>query len=36
MIVDAAGLPVRGELIKMGSVIPKVYGGWNNEFKYKN
>lgn len=36
IIVDGGGLPVRGELIKMGSVLPKVYGGWNNEFNYKN
>lgn len=35
IIVDAAGLPTRGELIKMGSVLPKVYGGWNNDFTFK-
>lgn len=35
MIVDAAGLPVRGELIPMGSVLPKAYGGWNNQFNVK-
>jgi TonB-linked SusC/RagA family outer membrane protein len=35
MIVDAAGLPVRGDLIPMGSVLPKVYGGWNNQLNYK-
>lgn len=33
--VDEAGLPVRGELINMGTVIPTLYGGWNNEFNYK-
>jgi TonB-linked SusC/RagA family outer membrane protein len=33
--VDAAGLPERGELINMGSVLPTLYGGWNNEFSYK-
>ncbi|PZX50536.1 SusC/RagA family TonB-linked outer membrane protein [Algoriphagus chordae] len=33
--VDAAGLPVRGELINMGTVLPTLYGGWNNEFNYK-
>ncbi|MEN2282733.1 SusC/RagA family TonB-linked outer membrane protein [Algoriphagus sp. SE2] len=33
--VDEAGLPVRGELINMGSVLPTLYGGWNNEFNYK-
>jgi TonB-linked SusC/RagA family outer membrane protein len=36
IIVDASGLPVRGDLIKMGSVMPKVYGGINNEFNYKS
>jgi len=36
IIVDASGLPVRGELVKMGSVLPKVYGGLNNEFNYRN
>ncbi|WP_423146174.1 SusC/RagA family TonB-linked outer membrane protein [Rubrolithibacter danxiaensis] len=35
IIVDDAGLPVRGDLIQMGSVLPKYYGGWNNEFNYK-
>lgn len=35
MIVDASGLPVRGNLLQMGSVLPKYYGGWNNEFNYK-
>ena len=34
--VDAAGLPVRGEFKNFGSVLPTFYGGWNNEFKYKN
>ncbi|WP_339877326.1 SusC/RagA family TonB-linked outer membrane protein [uncultured Algoriphagus sp.] len=33
--VDEAGLPVRGELISMGTVLPTLYGGWNNEFNYK-
>ncbi len=36
IIVDANGYPLRGELIKMGSVLPKLYGGVNNEFNYKN
>jgi len=36
MIVDASGLPVRGLLIPMGSVLPKVYGGLNNELNYKS
>jgi TonB-linked SusC/RagA family outer membrane protein len=34
MIVDASGLPVRGELIPLGSVLPKYYGGWNNDFNF--
>jgi hypothetical protein len=32
--VDAAGLPLRGSLIKMGTVLPHLYGGWNNEFSF--
>ncbi len=36
IIVDASGLPVQGELVKMGSVLPKVYGGITNEFSYKS
>jgi outer membrane receptor protein involved in Fe transport len=36
IIVDGSGLPVRGELVKLGSVMPKVYGGINNEFNYKS
>lgn len=35
IVVDANGYPVRGDLIKMGSVLPTVYGGLNNEFSYK-
>lgn len=35
IIVDAAGLPQRGDLIKMGSVLPTLFGGLNNEFNYK-
>lgn len=35
MVVDGSGLPVRGKLIPMGSVLPKVYGGLNNELTYK-
>lgn len=35
MIVDASGYPVRGDLIKLGSVLPTLYGGVNNEFNYK-
>jgi len=33
--VDEQGLPVRGELINMGTVLPTLYGGWNNSFSYK-
>ncbi|MDR7131082.1 TonB-linked SusC/RagA family outer membrane protein [Algoriphagus sp. 4150] len=33
--VDEGGLPVQGELINMGTVLPTLYGGWNNEFNYK-
>lgn len=35
IIVDGSGYPVRGNLVPMGSVLPKFYGGWNNEFTYK-
>lgn len=36
MVVDASGYPLRGDsLIAWGSVLPKVYGGLNNEFTYK-
>ena len=34
--VDAQGLPVRGEFKSFGTVMPTFFGGWNNEFKYKN
>lgn len=36
IVVDASGYPLRGELMQMGSVLPTLYGGWNNEFNYKN
>lgn len=36
MVVDASGYPMRGNLMPMGSVLPKLYGGLNNEFGYKN
>lgn len=36
IVVDAAGLPVRGEFKNFGSVLPDFYGGWNNDFSYKN
>lgn len=32
IVVDASGLPVRGDLIDMGTVLPTLYGGLNNEF----
>ncbi|MBA4053076.1 MAG: SusC/RagA family TonB-linked outer membrane protein [Marivirga sp.] len=35
IVVDASGLPIRGELIQMGSVMPKYYGGITNELSYK-
>ncbi|GAB3017681.1 SusC/RagA family TonB-linked outer membrane protein [Spirosoma pulveris] len=36
IIVDASGLPVRGNLINMGTVLPTLYGGLNNEFSFGN
>lgn len=33
---DSDGLPVRGELKSFGQVLPKFYGGFNNDFSYKN
>lgn len=37
MVVDASGYPVRGDsLIAWGSVLPKVYGGLNNEITFKS
>ncbi|GAA4330346.1 SusC/RagA family TonB-linked outer membrane protein [Mucilaginibacter gynuensis] len=35
IVYDAAGLPQAGNLIPMGSTIPKIYGGFNNTFNYK-
>lgn len=35
IVYDADGLPQRGELKAMGSTIPKIYGGFNNTFNYK-
>jgi TonB-linked SusC/RagA family outer membrane protein len=34
IIIDATGIPVQGERKAMGSVLPKVYGGLNNEFTF--
>lgn len=36
IIVDASGLPVRGDLKAQGSVLPTLFGGLNNEFNYKS
>lgn len=36
IIVDGSGLPVRGNLVPMGSVLPTLYGGLNNEFTFNN
>jgi hypothetical protein len=36
IIVDGSGLPVRGDLVPMGSVLPTLYGGLNNEFTFNN
>lgn len=35
IVVNSAGIPQRGELKNWGSVLPTIYGGWNNEFNYK-
>jgi TonB-linked SusC/RagA family outer membrane protein len=35
IVVDASGLPVRGALIPMGSVLPTQYGGLLNQLTYK-
>jgi len=35
IVIDATGVPMRDPKQKaMGSVLPKIYGGWNNEFAY--
>ncbi|WP_191163104.1 SusC/RagA family TonB-linked outer membrane protein [Mucilaginibacter glaciei] len=36
IIFDAQGLPKATDRKAMGSVIPKFYGGFNNDFSYKN
>ncbi|WP_435355557.1 SusC/RagA family TonB-linked outer membrane protein [Emticicia sp. SJ17W-69] len=37
IVIDATGIPVQAAArTPMGSVLPKVYGGFNNEFSYKN
>ncbi|MDB5287479.1 MAG: SusC/RagA family TonB-linked outer membrane protein [Mucilaginibacter sp.] len=35
IVIDANGIPLKGELKPMGSTIPKIYGGFNNTFNYK-
>ena len=35
IVYDSQGRPQRGNLIPMGSTIPKIYGGFNNTFNYK-
>lgn len=35
IIVNEAGIPIRGDLKPMGSVLPTSYGGINNSFTYK-
>ena len=36
IVVDASGYPVKGDFKTYGSVLPKIYGGINNEFTFKN
>lgn len=36
IIFDANGLPLAGPRVPMGSAVPKIYGGFNNSFTYKN
>ncbi|GAA5220096.1 SusC/RagA family TonB-linked outer membrane protein [Membranihabitans marinus] len=36
IIVNEFGYPVRGELENWGSVLPKLYGGLNNQFSFGN
>ncbi|WP_233507756.1 SusC/RagA family TonB-linked outer membrane protein [Adhaeribacter pallidiroseus] len=36
VIVGANGVPLRGDLKPMGSGLPNLYGGWNNDFSFKN
>lgn len=36
IIVDAAGVPVRGDLKNYGTVLPTLYGGLNNDFSFSN
>lgn len=36
IVVDINGIPLRGEQVPMGSGLPKYYGGFNNDFTFKN
>lgn len=36
IVVDPSGLPIRGGLINMGSVLPTQYGGLRNDFNFGN
>ncbi|MBB5635883.1 TonB-linked SusC/RagA family outer membrane protein [Pedobacter cryoconitis] len=36
IIIGSDGIPVRGDLKPMGSTLPNVYGGFSNNFYYKN
>ena len=36
IVVDGSGLPLRGDLVPMGGVLPTLFGGLNNEFVFKN
>ena len=36
IVYDSSGLPEATGRITMGSVTPKIYGGLNNDFNYKN
>ena len=36
IVVGANGVPLRGDLISMGSGIANLYGGWNNDFNFGN
>jgi len=36
IVYDSSGLPEQGPLKAMGSTVPKIYGGLNDDFHYKN
>lgn len=36
IVVDAAGVPVKGDLKNWGTVLPTLFGGWNNDFTLGN